>query len=165
MYEMTVGAGGCIIEFNDPSTRTHAYDVLRKLERDFRLENNMVEGSDVTFVGVHDRRTDYLEFRRKRLKLRPLYRGYFEVLETNFIKENSTPLSVDVTLGRIRVLSNGVRQRDFRVRLRRHGVGEEEPGRQQQRRLFRGLRRRRRRGLHRKRPGKEKLSLASDVPS
>merc|ERR1712038_1308928 len=58
--------------------RTHADDVLRQLERDFRLENNMVQGSDVTFVGVHDRRTDYLEFRRKRLKLRPLYRGYFE---------------------------------------------------------------------------------------
>ena len=90
-YEMTIRAGGCIIEFNDPSIRTHAYDVLRKLERDFRLENNMVEGSDVTFVGVHDRRTDYLEFRRKRLKLRPLYRGYFEVLTTNFIVENSTP--------------------------------------------------------------------------
>ena len=90
---MTIGAGGCIIviEFNNPSIRTHAYDVLRKLERDFRLENNMVEGSDVTFVGVHDRRTDYLEFRRKRLKLRPLYRGYFEVLKTNFIKKNSTP--------------------------------------------------------------------------
>ena len=91
MYEMTIGAGGGIIEFNDPSIRTHAYDVLRKLERDFRLENNMVEGSDVTFVGVHDRRTDYLEFRRKRLKLRPLYRGYFEVLKTNFIFKNSTP--------------------------------------------------------------------------
>ena len=67
------------IEFNDPSIRTHAEHMLRKLERNFRLENNMLEGSDVTFVGVHDRRTDYLEFRRKRLKLRALYRGYFEV--------------------------------------------------------------------------------------
>ena len=57
--------------------------MLRKVDRDFRLKNAIVEGSgvgsDVTFVGVHDRRTDYLEFRRKRLKLRNLYRGYFEV--------------------------------------------------------------------------------------
>lgn len=64
----------------DPPLRTHASDVLRKVERDFRLKkNNIVEGPDVTFVGVHDRRTDYLEFRRKRLKLRDLYHGYFEV--------------------------------------------------------------------------------------
>lgn len=51
--------------------------MLRRVESDFRLKNNIAE--DVTFVGVHDRRTDYLEFRRKRLKLRDLYRGYFEV--------------------------------------------------------------------------------------
>ena len=66
-----------------PPLRTRASAVLRKVERDFRLKNAIVEGSgvgsDVTFVGVHDRRTDYLEFRRKRLKLRDLYRGYFEV--------------------------------------------------------------------------------------
>ena len=61
------------------SRRIRASDVLRKVERDFRLKNEIVEGSAVTFVGVHDRRTDYLEFRRKRLKLKNLYRGYFEV--------------------------------------------------------------------------------------
>ena len=32
----------------------------------------------ITYVGIHNRRTDYLEFRRKRLKLDNLYEDYFE---------------------------------------------------------------------------------------
>ena len=119
--------------------------MLRKVDRDFRLKNAIVEGSgvgsDVTFVGVHDRRTDYLEFRRKRLKLRNLYRGYFEVrwvweLETLIPRLGIHVSTIYISTGRIRVLSIGVRQRDFRVRLRRHGVGKEESGGQEQRRLF-----------------------------
>jgi len=34
--------------------------------------------SKLTFVGIHNRRTDYLEFRRKRLGLDNLYEDYFE---------------------------------------------------------------------------------------
>ena len=59
----------------------HAAAVLERVKRDFISQNTLVGGSGgaVTFVGVHDRRTDYLEFRRKRLKLQDLYKGYFEV--------------------------------------------------------------------------------------
>jgi len=32
----------------------------------------------ITFVGIHNRRTDYLEFRRKRLQLDNLYEDYFQ---------------------------------------------------------------------------------------
>ena len=32
----------------------------------------------ITYVGIHNRRTDYLEFRRKRLGLDNLYEDYFE---------------------------------------------------------------------------------------
>ena len=65
----------------NPQFSIHAAEVLGRVKRDFVSRNTIVEGSGgtVTFVGVHDRRTDYLEFRRKRLKLQDLYHGYFEV--------------------------------------------------------------------------------------
>ena len=65
----------------NPQFRIHATKVLGRVKRDFVSRNTIVKGSGgtVTFVGVHDRRTDYLEFRRKRLKLEDLYHGYFEV--------------------------------------------------------------------------------------
>ena len=41
----------------------------------------------ITYVGIHNRRTDYLEFRRKRLKLDNLYEDYFEDAMEYFMEE------------------------------------------------------------------------------
>ena len=41
--------------------------------------NDANKKKEITFVGVHNRRTDYLEFRRKRLGLENLYEDYFQV--------------------------------------------------------------------------------------
>ena len=41
----------------------------------------------VTYVGIHNRRTDYLEFRRKHLKLKKLYKEYFEDAMDYFMEE------------------------------------------------------------------------------
>lgn len=52
---------------------TILYDCCR-----YRKRKNLPKNAEITFVGVHNRRTDYLEFRRKRLGLDPLYEDYFE---------------------------------------------------------------------------------------
>ena len=41
----------------------------------------------ITYVGIHNRRTDYLEFRRKHLKLKKLYKEYFEDAMDYFMEE------------------------------------------------------------------------------
>ena len=43
----------------------------------------------ITFVGVHDRRTDYLEFRVKRLGLENLYEDYFQVRRKIILEKKS----------------------------------------------------------------------------
>ncbi len=47
----------------------------------------------MTFVGVHNRRTDYLEFRRKRLGLDNLYEDYFQDAMDYFRDEFDNPVS------------------------------------------------------------------------
>ena len=51
---------------------------LRAKEKEKGLKFNSKK-DPITYVGVHDRRTDYLEFRVKRLGLENLYEDYFQV--------------------------------------------------------------------------------------
>ncbi len=51
-------------------------------------------------MGVHNRRTDYLEFRRKRLGLDNLYEDYFQDAMDYFREEFDNPVS-DTNLSQI----------------------------------------------------------------
>ncbi len=51
----------------------------------------------MTFVGVHNRRTDYLEFRRKRLGLDNLYEDYFEDAMDYYREEHDHPVFLYVS--------------------------------------------------------------------
>jgi hypothetical protein len=58
--------------------RTHVSSTLSRVEKDFRSKTGLDPSSEVTFVGVHNRRTDYLSFRKRRLGLDSLRDDYFE---------------------------------------------------------------------------------------
>lgn len=52
---------------------------------------------EIVFVGVHNRRTDYLEFRKKRLGLENLYEDYFQDAMEYFREEYDNPIFVYVS--------------------------------------------------------------------
>ncbi len=53
--------------------RDFAFRELIAVAKKLRRNKNLKSSAEITFVGVHNRRTDYLEFRRKRLGLDNLY--------------------------------------------------------------------------------------------
>jgi len=50
-----------------------------------------IKSKEITFVGVHNRRTDYLDFRRRVLKMSNLYEDYFEDATSYFVEEYGDP--------------------------------------------------------------------------
>lgn len=65
-----------ILKFRKPYL-DHAQGTLKKVAD--RVKERVGKDKEITFVGVHNRRTDYLEFRKKRLGLENLYEDYFQV--------------------------------------------------------------------------------------
>ncbi len=70
----------------------HTYYVPR-----YRKRKNLSPKTEVTFVGVHNRRTDYLEFRRKRLGLDNLYEDYFEDAMEYYREDHDHPVFLYVS--------------------------------------------------------------------
>ena len=60
-----------------PQFRNHADKTLAEVAEKARQILGLKKKDEITFVAVHNRRTDYLEFRKKRLKLDPLREDYF----------------------------------------------------------------------------------------
>ncbi len=57
----------------------HAERIVAKISREMRSKHDLTADDEITFVGVHNRRTDYLSFRKRRLGLDNLREDYFEV--------------------------------------------------------------------------------------
>lgn len=60
-----------------PLFRDHVSKTFNEVKVEARKILDLRKGDEITFVGIHNRRTDYLEFRKKRLKLEELRDDYF----------------------------------------------------------------------------------------
>jgi len=66
--------------------RRHAELTLQQISKKVDIKS-----SELTYIGIHNRRTDYLEFRRRRLGLENLYEDYFEDAIAYFKEEYGDP--------------------------------------------------------------------------
>ena len=69
--------------------RDHANKILSEIAK--KVEQDSDAKVELTFVGIHNRRTDYLEFRKRRLGLDNLYEDYFQVIMCSFSGTLSIP--------------------------------------------------------------------------
>jgi len=80
-----------------PKFRMFADRALADVARRYRKAKGLPKKTEVTFVGVHNRRTDYLDFRQKKLQLDNLYEDYFEDATDYFREEYENPVFVYVS--------------------------------------------------------------------
>ena len=99
--------------------RERSQDILRQISQDFKKNNKKLfkNGKDITFVGIHNRRTDHLDF-QKEGGFVPLEAGYFieamEMFREKYPRSVFVYVSDDIPWGKEK-LKKRIKSKDFYI--------------------------------------------------